>query len=121
MTGKIVLTDMRFYAFHGVCSQEKAVGNHFLVSLSLTASLDRAAASDDLDDTINYADVYETVKREMDVPSRLVEHVAARIISSLKNRFPQILETELSLSKLNPPITSGDIRSAGVVISETYL
>lgn len=111
---------MRFYAFHGVGPQEKAVGNHFLISLSVTTSLDRAAESDDLNDTINYADIYAVVKHEMDIPSRLVEHVAARIIRSLKKHFPRILETELSLSKLNPPVTAGDIRSAGVVIKETY-
>ncbi|MDR1343715.1 MAG: dihydroneopterin aldolase [Tannerellaceae bacterium] len=119
MISKIVLTGMRFYSFHGVGSQEKVVGNHFIVSLSITAPLEKAVHSDDLNDTISYAEVCSIVKAEMDIPSRLMEHAAGRIIQALKKRFPQIKDTELSISKLNPPI-SGDIPSASIVLRETY-
>lgn len=71
MTTKIELRRMTFYAYHGVAPQETRVGNTFIVDLILTAPLENAVWSDDLSDTINYATVYETVKAEMAIPSRL--------------------------------------------------
>ena len=76
MTTKIELRRMTFYAYHGVAPQETRVGNTFIVDLILTAPLENAVWSDDLSDTINYATVYETVKAEMAIPSRLLEHGA---------------------------------------------
>ena len=63
MTTKIELEKMRFYAYHGVMPQETKVGNDFVVDLILTAPLEQAVKSDELDDTINYAAVYAGCKR----------------------------------------------------------
>ena len=82
MTTKIELRRMTFYAYHGVAPQETRVGNTFIVDLILTAPLENAVWSDDLSDTINYATVYETVKAEMAIPSRLLEHAAGRILKA---------------------------------------
>jgi dihydroneopterin aldolase len=54
----------------------------------------------------------------MDKRSKLIENVARRIIDAINDRFPQIKYTELSLSKINPPIT-GQVGKATVrLISE---
>lgn len=119
MTTKIELKEMKFYAYHGVALQEKVVGNTFIISLILTAPLQKATLSDELEDTINYASVYEVVKREMDIPSKLIEHAAGRILNALKNTFPQLEAIELKLSKLNPPF-GADVYSASVILQETY-
>lgn len=119
MITKIELKDMRFYAFHGVMPQETKVGNYFEVNLILTISLEKAVVSDELDDTVNYATVYELVKREMNIPSKLLEHVAGRILQALKKHFPPLKAIELSLSKLNPPL-GGDVHSASVILQEVY-
>lgn len=119
MTVQIELEDMKFYARHGVSPQETRVGNTFVVNLLLTAPLEKATDSDDLDDTINYASVYEIVKQQMAVPSKLLEHAAGRILKALKGEFPQLLAVELKLSKLNPPF-GGDVYSASVILRETY-
>ena len=58
------------------------LGILFIVDLILTAPLENAVWSDDLSDTINYATVYETVKAEMAIPSRLLEHAAGRILKA---------------------------------------
>ena len=79
MTTRIELKEMRIYAYHGVMPQETKVGNNFVVNLILTAPLEQAVRSDELDDTINYAAVYEEVKEQMDIPSKLIEHAAGRI------------------------------------------
>lgn len=119
MVSKIELSEMKFYAYHGVAPQETLVGNTFIVDLRLTTPLDSAIASDNLDDTINYASVYALVKAEMEQPSKLLEHVAGRILASLHRHFPQIRRIELRLSKQNPPF-GGDIRCASVILDETY-
>ena len=71
------------------------VGNTFIVDLILTAPLENAVWSDDLSDTINYATVYETVKAEMAIPSRLLEHAAGRILKAERD-FPECLRWNLS-------------------------
>lgn len=119
MISKIEIAAMRFYAYHGVMPQETKVGNQFVVNLTLTASLEAAVESDNLEDTINYATAYQIVKKEMDIPSRLLEHVAGRILYALKKNFPQLTGTELKLSKLNPPF-GGDVYSASVILTEMY-
>ncbi len=119
MITQITLDAMRFYAYHGVGEQETRVGNTFVVDLVMTAPVERAVAYDTIEDTIDYAEAYEVVRREMNVPSRLIEHVAGRILSALKEAFPQLLAVELKLSKQNPPF-GGDLRSASVILKETY-
>lgn len=119
MTSRIELKEMRFYAYHGVSEQERVVGNSFNVNLLLTAPLANAVNSDCLEDTINYASVYEWVKTEMEIPSRLLEHVAGRILSRLKSRFPALTAARIKVSKLNPPF-GGEVHSASVILEESW-
>lgn len=119
MTSKIELKTLKFYAYHGVAPQETKVGNWFIIDVTLTAPLEAAIRSDALEETINYAEVYEIVKKEMQIPSRLLEHVAGRILDALKVRFPQLRETELKIAKLNPPF-GGDVYSAAILLNEKY-
>ena len=109
---------MDFYAYHGVMPQEQQVGNRFTVDLSFTAPLQNAILSDELSDTIHYGEVYETVKHEMQTPSKLLEHAAGRIVNALRTRFPQMQTIELSLSKHNPPF-GGDVHSVSLIITDT--
>ncbi|MDD6836772.1 MAG: dihydroneopterin aldolase [bacterium] len=115
MTTKITLQAMKFYAYHGVLEQERRVGNTFVVDLTLTAPLEKVVQSDQLEDTINYAEVYELTKQEMNIPSQLLEHVAGRICRALRHHFPQIEQIEIRVSKLNPPF-GGDVHSASVLL-----
>ena len=109
----ILLKEVRFYAYHGVMPQERKVGGDFTVSLRVGVDLNRPVASDDVADTLNYATLYEVVKREMAIPSQLLEHVAGRIGQSVFETFPQVLSIDLTLMKLNPPM-GADSEGAGV-------
>jgi dihydroneopterin aldolase len=86
------------------------------VQLKLKVDFSAAAESDDLDGTVSYADVFEAVKSEMEVPSKLLEHVALRIARRLLTDFPLIEEVKIKLEKRNPPM-GADIESAGVEMS----
>lgn len=103
MKTTITLEKMRFHAFHGVMEQERLVGNEFEVSLAVKYDFERAMSSDNLADTLNYAALYDVVKSEMDVPSKLLEHVAGRIINSVKGTFPEIEGGVIEVKKLTPP------------------
>ena len=69
--------------------------------------------SDCVDDTVNYAELCALVKREMAVPSQLVEHVAGRIAQSVFRQFPQSSAVDVCVTKENPPM-GADCAGAGV-------
>lgn len=102
--GIIHVDNLKIYAHHGVMEQERTVGNNFTVSLLLRFDATQAMTIDNLDATINYADIVALVKSEMALPSRLLEHVVGRIHRRLTERYPQITGGSISLYKLNPPI-----------------
>ena len=68
---------------------------------------------DSMEVTLNYATLYEVVKREMMIPSNLIEHVAGRIGKAVFNTFPQVKALDISLMKVNPPM-GADCEGAGV-------
>lgn len=115
MTSCIFLRDVRFHAFHGVLPQETAVGADFVLSLRLGYDVSAAMTSDDVSDTLNYAEAYQLVKREMDIPSRLLEHVAGRIVNAIVENFPAVTSIDMELTKVNPPM-GADCGGAGVEI-----
>ena len=81
--GRIEIEGMHFYAYHGHFEAEQIVGNDFTVNLTIETNCDKAAASDDLNDAINYQVAYEIVQKEMLQKSRLLENVAKRILDAL--------------------------------------
>ena len=115
MSSKIYLRNVRFHAFHGVLPQEGIVGNDYLVNLVLDYDFSSAMKTDDLQGTLNYAEVYQKVREEMAVPSKLLEHVAGRIAHRLFSDFPKIQKLQLSITKVNPPM-GADSDGAGVEV-----
>ena len=115
MNSYIFLDNVRFFAYHGVGEQEREVGNEFIISLRLKVDITLAAETDNVAHTVSYADVYESVKAEMEIPSALLEHVCGRIVKRLFRTFPAIGDIELELSKRNPPM-GADVDAAGVEV-----
>lgn len=109
----IFLKDIRCYAYHGVAPQENLIGNEYVIDLKLKVDISKAAQTDEVADTVNYAEVHQVIMAEMAVPSKLLEHVGGRIIEKLFQQFPALEEIELHLSKRNPPM-GADVESAGI-------
>ena len=109
----IEIEGMEFYAFHGHFDVEKVAGNRFLVNLLIEADLSKAAQSDRLEDTLDYQKAYLAVKEEMAIPSDLLENVAYRIISRIKNEFPGATAVKVKVSKMTPPM-GGQIERVSV-------
>lgn len=112
-SGYIFLKDLRFHAFHGVMPQERKVGGDFLVSLRMGYDISKAMRTDEVSDTLNYAEVYALVRKEMEQPSALLERVAGRIAEALFASDTKILSIDLWLTKVNPPM-GADCQGAGV-------
>lgn len=102
--GRIELEGMEFKAYHGCLEQEKVRGNSFTVDFIGDLDLSAAAESDNLNDTLNYADIYEIVADEMSVPSELLENVAGRIVKAIEVRFPELESFSVRVSKKRPPV-----------------
>lgn len=105
---KISFPLLRFHARHGVLPEEREVGGDFEVGVVLhmdDAQVQGALFADRLQDTVNYADVFELLRREMSVPSALLENVAARMARSILRAFSLVRQVEISLTKVCPPIS----------------
>ncbi len=112
----ISIEGMEFFAYHGCFQEEQIIGTKFLVDLHIETETKQAEETDDLTKTINYQEVYWLVKKEMKIKSKLLEHVARRILSSLKNNFPETKSATVKISKLNPPL-GGKMKNVSLTIS----
>lgn len=115
--GKIALQGLEFFAYHGFHDEEQKMGNKYAVDISVEMDFELAAEKDSLSQTINYEELYKIVRKEMGVPSRLLENIAKRVIEHVFNDFPAVTAVELSISKFNPPI-GGVCERAKVTLQE---
>ena len=121
-TVEISLHDMQFHAFHGVLPEERICGGDYTVSLRCTLckpqeTIERIAETDDIADTVNYAELYAIVEDVMSKPCNLIETVAARIGQSIVNQFPTIMKVTVTINKHNPPIEYSQGTTASVAIT----
>ncbi len=100
----IELEEMVFYAYHGCFTEEKVVGNKFVVNVTIKQDISLARQSDRIQDTVNYVMIYEAIKKEMKVSSNLLENVTGRIIDNLFDNFPSLTYAKVKVSKMNPPM-----------------
>ena len=114
----IKLEGLKIFAYHGVLPQENHIGAMYTINLRLKTDFLEASQTDELTHTINYAEVYQAVKLEMQQPSKLLEHVIYRIAQRLFNNFSAIEEIEIALYKENPPM---EAECTHVGVEATYL
>lgn len=100
----ISIEGMEFYAYHGHFAEEQLIGTWFIVDLFLTTDTSVAEKSDNLHDTVNYMEVYQLVKREMETSSKLLEHVGRRILDTVRNHFSTVEHARVKVRKMNPPL-----------------
>ncbi len=85
---KIILEGMVFYGYHGVRQAERELGQRFVVDLEVWQNLAPAGQSDDLAQTVNYAELYRLAAEIVGgPPCNLIETVAQRIASAVLARF----------------------------------
>lgn len=112
----VELVNMEFYAYHGHFREEQIIGNKFIVNFSAETDVSTPGRSDDLNDALNYQELYTLIREEMEIPSKLLENVALRILNRVRAAYPKVTWAEVSVSKLNPPL-GGKVEASRVTMS----
>lgn len=113
----IKLKNIRLYAYHGCLDEEGHIGSDYVVNLKVKADLTKASQSDSLADTVDYVELQNIVRNEMAIRSKLLEHVADRIMNSVLEKVNSVKEVEVSVAKKNPPI-GGDVAEVRVTMKK---
>jgi len=115
--GTIKLNNIRTFSYHGCLVEEAKIGSDYRVDLEIKTDLRKSAQTDDLADTVDYVHLNKIVVEEMAIRSKLLEHVAQRIIIRCFAEIPSISRIKLAVSKLNPPI-GGDVEAVTIEMEE---
>ena len=115
MGHKIAVEGIKFYAYHGCLEEEAKIGGNYIVDVYLETDFTRAARTDDLSQTIDYCAVFEIVKKEMAIRSKLIEQVAERIQRNIGKTFTAVTKSKVRVTKLNPPM-NGNVERVYVEI-----
>ena len=103
-TAELTVNRIKVYAYHGVSPQERTVGADFYVTVSALVEVEASAWQDDrLEGTADYSRFVSIARREMAVASNLLEHVAARIASTVLQECPSVMKVSVTIEKENPP------------------
>lgn len=115
--GIIRLTNLRVFTNHGCLIEEAKIGSEYRVDLEIKADLRKSSETDELADTVDYVHLNKIVVEEMAIRSKLLEHVAKRIVVRVFDELPMVSRILLEVSKINPPI-GGDVQQVTVVMEE---
>jgi dihydroneopterin aldolase len=117
MTDRIRLNDMVFYGYHGVLPEERALGQRFVVDVEMRLDLQPAGLSDDLTQTVNYAEVYSTARDVVTgPPCQLIETVAQRIADRVLADHTAVEAVVVRIRKPEVPIAGSVLGSSEVWI-----
>ena len=106
MADQINVNGIKAFGYHGVLPHEAVEGQEFVVDLALSLDLSAASRSDNLDETVNYADLAQIVHDNI-VGERvqLIERLAGQIADQIKSSYPQIDSISVTVHKPHAPVT----------------
>lgn len=113
----IALEQASFHAYHGLYPEETIIGNTFM--LDIAVRIPGIQHIDQLADTVNYQGIYEIAQAIMAIPRPLLEEVVYALTDELKQRYPVIQHSIVSLRKMNPPM-GATIRNSLVSLEKSY-
>jgi len=115
--GIIEVRNIKVFTNHGCLEEEAKIGSEYRVDIKIKADLSKSAKTDNLADTVDYVHLNKIAKEEMAIRSKLLEQVAQRIIDRIFNEIPMVMEAEVSVAKINPPI-GGNVGEVVIILSE---
>ncbi|MEO9533567.1 MAG: dihydroneopterin aldolase [Crocinitomicaceae bacterium] len=115
MKNTVEVTGVEVFAYHGCMDEEAVLGGKFSVDVSIETDFSKSAQSDELIDTIDYVRVREIIVEQMAIRSKLIEHVAYRILEVFKTEFPAAIKSKITVRKLNAPI-GGVVKEVAIII-----
>jgi 7,8-dihydroneopterin aldolase/epimerase/oxygenase len=114
--GVINVNGIRIYAYHGCLPEEAKIGGEYVVDVRVETDFSSAEKSDELTDTVDYCIIHDSVKAEMAIRSKLIEHVARRIGTNLRMHYPKVKSFMVRVTKINPPM-NGAVDNVSVEIT----
>jgi len=116
---KIYIKDLTLKAHHGVLPEEKENGQPFILDITITADLEKARKSDNLSDTVNYAEMIGTISAVfMSEKNDLIEHAAERVADAILKKYKMVESVTVFLKKPEAPINA-DFGYVAVEITKT--
>ncbi|MFC3704446.1 dihydroneopterin aldolase [Devosia honganensis] len=102
---RIILSDLGFYGYHGLYSEENALGQRFFIDLQCGVDLSGPAETDAIGATVSYADIYEAVKSAFETKRmNLIEAVAQNIVDAIFAAFADVGWVIVRVRKPEAPI-----------------
>lgn len=116
MISTLTIENIECYSYHGCLQEESKIGGRFSVDVIIEADFRSAVETDNLIHAANYVDIHNIVRTEMDIPSKLIEHVAGRILNQLQKKYTEAVNIIVTVKKYNPPV-GGYIGTASIRLS----
>lgn len=102
---RISISNAQFYGYHGVRTEEQAIGGQFQVDLDVLYDATGAILKDDVNISVNYEELLFCISEIMNNESyNLIETVANEILVAIFEKFEIIIEATVRVRKLNVPI-----------------
>lgn len=99
----IELKDVRIHASHGLYPGESLTGNNYEINLSVKFD-DTAVAFTSIENTIDYAELYDIIRQRMQHTTALLEKLCSDIVQQIKATYPAVSEVTLTVYKIQAPI-----------------
>ena len=101
--GLITIKGIRIFAYHGHLPEEAKLGGHFIVNIWVTVDVSEVEKTDNLNDTVDYVQIIEIVKKDMSLRANMIEVPAKRIVDSIL-KLDKVQKVKVELEKVQPPI-----------------
>ena len=108
MSDRLRIQNLAFHAYHGMLPEEALHGQRYEVDVELRLDLADAGRTDDLQKTVNYADVVDLVSQIATAQQRfdLVEALAEEIADRILRRWASVSSVLVRVRKPNPPVAA---------------
>jgi len=107
MADLIEIKGIKSFGYHGVFESENITGQDFYVDVVLELDLTRASVSDDVSDTVNYAEITDLVVEEITGERvALIEKLAGRIAERIRSSYLQISSVSVTVHKPQAPVNA---------------
>jgi 7,8-dihydroneopterin aldolase/epimerase/oxygenase len=115
---RILVRGLRVLGTHGVLPAEAKGPQPFAIDLELRVDLAAAAASDRLEDTVDYGRVAQRAASVVSSgpPRQLIETLAGSVATAVLDVDPRVEEVTVTLRKLEPPL-SLELTDVGVRVT----
>lgn len=113
---KILIRNLKIYAYHGVHGYEKENGQNFIFDIDAFVDVSKACESDNVEDTVSYSEIiYEVTKIFTADKYDLLEKAVQTVADGLFEKFDKIHSLRIFLKKPEAPIKA-DFEYVGVEI-----